>query len=529
MKKSLFYFTLLLLFGACTNSKDNSKNETAVTKQDSIETKPPTERPKMGMVFNEKSYEKVPKKETLKLSFYEKLPASFSLKDYCPKVENQKYGTCVGWSTAYYALTILYAQKQGLKNIDKITEHAFSPGFVYRATTKQLGSVDNDCERGTDIGEALNILQNKGVILLKDFPDECYQGNISSFFQKANAHKIKTFMRLSDKAEGVDIQLKKIKKSISDGFPVVIGIETMPSFMACTTAVWTAKENELSLGGHALCMIGYDDNKVGGAFLIVNSWGESWADKGFVWMRYADYFKYTICAFEVEGNNSTESGDIAMVYVQGGTFTMGCTSEQDFNDCRQPTHQVSLSSFQIGKYEVTQAEWEAVMGSNPSKFKGCPNCPVESVSWNDIQDFIIRLKAKTGKKYRLPTEAEWEYAARGGNRSRGNKYSGSNNFDEVAWHSHTSGNKTHLVAGKKPNELGIYDMSGNVYEWCSDWYGDYSSSSKTNPNGPSSGSNRVLRGGSWYFNPQACRVSDRSYFDPVSRINDIGFRLVLVP
>jgi formylglycine-generating enzyme required for sulfatase activity len=237
------------------------------------------------------------------------------------------------------------------------------------------------------------------------------------------------------------------------------------------------------------------------------------------------------CTIAKNRNNSSIADDIAMVYVPGGTFMMGCTSEQgdDCEDHERPAHQVSLSSFQIGKYEVTQAQWETVMGNNPSYSKNCPNCPVETVYWYDIQDFISRLNAKTGKKYRLPTEAEWEYAARGGNRSRGNKYSGSNNLDEVAWYDQTSGSKTHSVGGKKPNELGIYDMIGNVWEWCGDWHGYYSNSSQSNPKGPSSGSRRVLRGSGWFGNAKNCRVSNRFFNSPDIRNYNGGFRLVLIP
>jgi formylglycine-generating enzyme required for sulfatase activity len=175
--------------------------------------------------------------------------------------------------------------------------------------------------------------------------------------------------------------------------------------------------------------------------------------------------------------------DIEMVFVKGGTFTMGCTAEQgdDCFDNEEPAHKVTLSDFYIGKYEVTQAQWKAVTGNNPSKFNGCDNCPVEGVSWNDIQEFIKKLNAKTGLNYRLPTEAEWEYAARGGAQSRGYKYSGSNSVDEVAWYYGNSGNETHPAGTKKANELGIYDMSGNVYEWCNDWYGAYNSEAQTNP------------------------------------------------
>jgi formylglycine-generating enzyme required for sulfatase activity len=219
--------------------------------------------------------------------------------------------------------------------------------------------------------------------------------------------------------------------------------------------------------------------------------------------------------------------DIAMVYVKGGTFTMGCTSEQD-SDCdddEKPAHKVTLSDFYIGKYEVTQKQWRDVMGSNPSHFKD-DDLPVENVSWNEVQDFIKNLNDKTGKNYRLPTEAEWEYAARGGaSTGAATKYAGSNNLGDVAWCTNNSGSKTHAVGTKQANELGIYDMSGNVWEWCQDWCGDYSSSLQTNPLGPSSGSVRVLRGGSWGSKARRARVSKRNDDKPSGRDSSSGFRL----
>ena len=222
--------------------------------------------------------------------------------------------------------------------------------------------------------------------------------------------------------------------------------------------------------------------------------------------------------------------EIEMVWVPGGTFTMGATSEQgsDANDWEKPAHSVTLSGYYIGKYEVTQAQWKAVMGNNPSYFKG-DNLPVEQVSWNEVQEFIRKLNQLTGKSYRLPTEAEWEYAARGGNNSRGYKYSGSNNIGSVAWYYENSGITTHPVGSKSPNELGIYDMSGNVWEWCQDrWASNYySSSPQRNPKGPASGSDRVIRGGSWYDYAGSCRVSGRDGNSPVGRGYDLGFRLVL--
>ena len=218
---------------------------------------------------------------------------------------------------------------------------------------------------------------------------------------------------------------------------------------------------------------------------------------------------------------------IDMVRVEAGTFTMGATPEMKKpDDWEKPTHQVTLTNdYYIGKYEVTQALWQAVMGNNPSDFKG-DNLPVECVSWNDCQDFISKLNSITGKTFRLPTEAEWEYAARGGKKSRGYQYSGSNNLSDVAWYEDNSDNKTHAVGSKQGNELGIYDMTGNVWEWCQDWYGSYSSSSQVNPTGDTSGSYRVIRGGSWFFTARSCRSSYRGSNTPGRRNDDLGFRLV---
>lgn len=216
-----------------------------------------------------------------------------------------------------------------------------------------------------------------------------------------------------------------------------------------------------------------------------------------------------------------------MVQVSGGTFTMGATSEQgsDAGYNTTPTHQVTLSSYCIGQTEVTQELWQAVMGDNPSSDKG-PKRPVESVSWNDCQTFLLKLNILTGQNFRLPTEAEWEYAARGG-RSGGTMYSGSNSIEDVAWYYDNSGLSTHDVATKRANSLGIYDMSGNVDEWCQDWYKSYSSRNQTNPQGPSKGSERVNRGGNFSNIVKRCRVSERFHCGPNGRIASIGLRLAL--
>lgn len=232
-------------------------------------------------------------------------------------------------------------------------------------------------------------------------------------------------------------------------------------------------------------------------------------------------------AFRDFNHTFTVNGvQFTMVEVGGGTFTMGATSEQgsDAWDEEKPAHEVTLSDYYIGQTEVTQALWEAVMGSNPSDSKG-GNLPVERVSWDDCQVFIQKLNQLTGKQFRLPTEAEWEYAARGGRKSRGYKYAGGNNIDSVAWCDGNSGNETHPVATKQANELGIYDMSGNVLEWCSDWCGDYTSSSQSDPQGSSSGSFRVIRGGCYYNFARNCRVSYRISNTLDYRCGYLGLRL----
>ncbi len=217
-----------------------------------------------------------------------------------------------------------------------------------------------------------------------------------------------------------------------------------------------------------------------------------------------------------------------MVRVEGGTFTMGATAEQAsdaFSD-ELPTHKVTLSPFLIGKYEVSQTLWLAVMGENPSVNTGI-NLPVDNVTWNECQTFITKLNELTGKNFRLLTEAEWEYAARGGNKSKGYKYSGSNNLGDVAWYIDNSNNTSHAMGTKAPNELGIYDMTGNVMEWVSDWKGSYSSGAQTNPTGPDSGTYRVNRGGSYGNVERLSRITNRNSIDPNMSSKTMGLRLCL--
>ena len=256
---------------------------------------------------------------------------------------------------------------------------------------------------------------------------------------------------------------------------------------------------------------------------------------GAIWLANSSSSLSSPQLVDVPGSQSFEVNGVkfTMVPVKGGTFTMGATAEQgnEAESEENPSHQVTVSSFMIGQTEVTQELWKAVMGWNPSKWNG-PKLPVEEVSWDRCQEFIKELNELTGENFRLPTEAEWEYAARGGVKSLGYKYSGSNNVDDVAWYSVNSNVsgivfETHDVATKRPNELGIYDMSGNVWEWCQDWYGEsyYSSSPSSNPTGPESGSYRVCRGGSGDNDAGGCRIASRGRCS--SRGGNLGLRLAL--
>lgn len=217
-----------------------------------------------------------------------------------------------------------------------------------------------------------------------------------------------------------------------------------------------------------------------------------------------------------------------MVRVDGGTFMMGANEGDDEALGREkPVHQVTLSDYYIGETQVTQALWQEVMGNNPSGFKDGPNLPVERVSWDDCQRFIEKLNSLTGISFHLPTEAQWEFAARGGNKTNGFKYAGSNTIGDVAWYDENSKDKTHPVGKKDANELGLFDMSGNVWEWCQDRYHGYTDAPQTDPEGPEEGTNRVNRGGGWDNNDRYCRVTDRYSSVPTRTGSYLGLRLAL--
>jgi formylglycine-generating enzyme required for sulfatase activity len=244
---------------------------------------------------------------------------------------------------------------------------------------------------------------------------------------------------------------------------------------------------------------------------------------------------FLIILFYIGVCKAQDISEIEMVFVKGGTFLMGCTDGN--RECLSdefPVHKVTLDDFYISKYEITQQQWEQIMEYNESEFKG-ENLPVENIIYDSIQSFIMRLNILTGKKFRLPTEAEWEYAARGGNKSKKKKYAGSNNVNDVAWYKDNGGEHTSPVGKKKPNELGIYDMSGNVWEFCEDWYVDYKDEEQINPRGPQENPDgflftRVLRGGSWRsYYAEECRVSRRDGGHIGASTPFWGFRVVMKP
>lgn len=237
--------------------------------------------------------------------------------------------------------------------------------------------------------------------------------------------------------------------------------------------------------------------------------------------------------------NSTKSYEPEMVSVEGGSFAMGNKNKDEYD--AKPVHQVTLSSFKMSKYEITNAQWKAVMGNNPSVNKDCDNCPVDNVKWNEVQDYLKKLDSLTGKHYRLPTEAEWEFAASSGKKTHGYVYAGGDDINTVAWYAKNSNHTTHPVGTKQPNELGIYDMTGNVVEWCNDRYAEYDAKSqeidiynyipnipRVNAQGLAIGEGHVMRGGSWAQRPEYSRVTTRGD-DCAAWHGNFGFRVVLSP
>jgi formylglycine-generating enzyme required for sulfatase activity len=329
---------------------------------------------------------------------------------------------------------------------------------------------------------------------------------------------------------------------------------TLPNYATITKTITiaegeTALVNETLINGRAVSInsdptgatLFVDGNRVGitpfsgnltfGNHNLKIEQGEKKAEKSITVAQTGGETSFSLNFGPQNYSESVNGISFDMVAVKGGTFQMG---SNDGGAYEFPVHSVTLNDFFIGKYEVTQAQWKSVLGGNPSRFKGA-NLPVESVSWDDIKIFLNKLRKRTGKNYRLPTEAQWEYAAGSGIETQGiasQKWAGTSiesSLGNFAWFTNNSNRTTHPVGNKQPNALGLYDMSGNVEEWCSDWYGEYTFNAQTNPTGASSGSRRVLRGGSCYKVASNCRVSFRDSYGPSSSFDGTGFRLVLIP
>jgi hypothetical protein len=334
--------------------------------------------------------------------------------------------------------------------------------------------------------------------------------------QQINCIITKNGINIDVLAEGTVAQKQEIRQLTSSVKPFIVSFSSKSVYMAGEWYKISEKldENYYYVKGDEMIV----HNGRGGTFyehIDISS------------LSFSDDIQELILTFKYGGydvfDDFEEIDD--MVFVQGGTFTMGSNLSSPRGN-EMPPHQVTVNDFYISKYPVTQALWKQIMRTNPSANQDCNNCPVDKVNWNSAQAFIQKLNAKTGKKYRLPTEAEWEFAARGGNQSNGYKYSGSDDINVVAWYNGNSGGKTHPVGTKAANELNIYDMSGNVFEWVNDWYADYSSTAQTNPRGPSNGTKRILRGGSWYDVAEFSRVTFRNPENQGLIDPHVGFRLV---
>lgn len=353
-----------------------------------------------------------------------------------------------------------------------------------------------------------------------------------------NGFKTESGNTVSGKQEGIFVTFSFMGLQRQDGNGLVPTSNIRQYYKSATATSWqensefTPANNTLTTITHsgAIILLVLDcSSSLGSQFSSMQSFAKNFIDR--VANNAAEHVERPFNN-RPKGSGETyivNGVEFNMVKVAGGTFQMGATSEQgsDYYSNERPVHQVTLSDYYIGETEVTQELWQAVMGTNPSYFSGSNQLPVECVSWNDCQEFIKKLNSLTGEQFRLPTEAEWEFAARGGTASKGYKYSGSDTIGDVAWYDGNSNSKTHEVGTKTPNELGLFDMSGNVWEWCQDWYGSYGSAAQTNPTGPSSGSYRVDRGGGWHSVARYCRVSHRVGNSPSNWGDVLGLRLAL--
>ena len=522
-----------------------------------------------------------------KTSNQNNLPSVVDLTPYCPPIGDSKgISSTVGWATGYQALTIQYAIKKGWNDKNQIRENAFSPMFIFNQTKI------SDCSGGSFVDSAFHLLKTKGVCLMKSFDTEdCFEQPSNKAFEEALNFRIQDFnFRFHPNISPNITPYQKVqitKQVLAQNQPMVIGLSIKDNFLRVASGqkTWIPYPDDKIVGTSTLTVVGYDDKK--GAFRLMNHWGPQWGDYGFIWIMYSDFRQVATHGYSIElgedfGQNTTISSSIELpttdfpipetVLVQGDTFTMGCTKEQEpyCNDDEKPAHKVQVSTFRMGKYEVTNEqfaaflnekgnreeegyEWvdlegdyngvvcgiEEIKGQFQAK-KGLEKHPMIYVSWYGARAYAQWLSEKTGQNWRLPTEAEWEFAARGGQKRQYHIYAGSNDIEAVAWYRENSYDKgekhpdygTHPVGQKAPNELGIYDMSGNVWEWVEDcWHDNYQNApEQANPwveRDKGDCTVRVLRGGSWNSFASSTRVSGRTYVVVLSYGNfSNGFRLV---
>lgn len=317
-------------------------------------------------------------------------------------------------------------------------------------------------------------------------------------------------LTIPDEPTGLDVRGVTISSAIltwnsgEEKYEVAFGDDEPILVTELTNGLWMCQVTDLTPG------------------TAYTSWKVRAGNSGGGWSEWVDGPEFSTPAMEV----LIDPDDF--VFVEGGTFTMGSDAEYATSD-ESPAHQVTVGDFYISKYEVTQLQWSALMTFNTS-FSFGDQRPVQGMFFEEAEIFIELLNAATGEKYALPTEAQWEYAARGGNQSQGYKYAGSDEIDDVAWYFDNSAyDETKPVGTKSPNELGLYDMTGNVWEWCTDWFGEYPSSPQTDPVGPSSGAGHVVRGSGWSTDLEYCHLTYRMPMNPVMRGGATGLRLVRLP
>ena len=481
------------------------------------------------------------------------IPPRMDLRRFLPVPGDQgESQSCVAWALSYM-LTCQFAQAGDWD--PSRDDQRLSPAFLFAQMAQ------GNCSKSSDASVGLNLAQEKGCCTWASMPyddGQCAVQPSDEAFDEAQKYRPANWTTI------LVINTAHVRAFVASGSPVLIGIRVYQGFrdLQGRDATYVTRQGE-PLGDHAIAVVGYDDDRR--AFLVINSWGTAWGDGGYAWIAYDVWSSivregYVIRIPDPESPTATPTdtptttatnaptpsntptplstltidlgGGVMMdlVHLPAGSFVMGSPeTDPDHYDGEQPQRTVHISAFAIGRTEVTQAQWRAVMGSDPSYFTG-DNLPVEQVSWNACQLlFCAALSQLSGLTIRLPTEAEWEYACRAGSTTRYSFGDDSAGLGGYAWYVSNSSSQTHDVAGKLPNGWGLYDMHGNVLEWCNDWYGETYYGERPDPDadppGPASGDDRIVRGGAWNYVPRACRSALRYGDSSGYRGRDLGFRV----